>query len=201
MAASRRPRPTFCPPTQAATETSSYRLQFPETSRTPIIVVAGVGPPESGTVIPPLAQVSITTVPPYKISLSDRDATAALANPKVPYRKQVTVHDGDVVSIWARPHGKAGAPQSIQISFAKGPSKQIIVTAGVPGGRPAHAIINSTPGSQLTLDRPRYVCTVPPTVTFCPLEKVTATSAGYSLVFPVSPQAPVIVAVTNGRTI
>jgi hypothetical protein len=52
------PNPTFCPPTQAATEPSSYRLQFPETSRTPIIVVADVGPPQKGTVIPPVANPS-----------------------------------------------------------------------------------------------------------------------------------------------
>jgi hypothetical protein len=133
--------------------------------------------------------------------LTVRDATTALGNPNLPYRQQTTVNTGDVVSIWAVPHGKPGAAQDVQLSFAKGPSKQITVTATLPGGKAAHAVINAAPGTQLTLDRPRYVCTVPPTVSFCPLRQASLSSAGYSLTFPTSPQAPVVVAVTNGRTI
>jgi hypothetical protein len=160
-----------------------------------------VGPDPRRTSVPPTAPASPSKTAAYGITLGVRDATPAANGRTSSFAHSTIVHDGDVVSMQVTLHGKPGAAQSVHISFAKGPSKAITVTAEVPGGTPQHAEIRSAIGSELNLERARYDCNIPPTVTFCPPQQASDTSAGYSLVFPAGPLTPVLVSLTNGRAI
>ncbi len=185
------PLPSFCPARKVTSGTKKLSMQFTTAPTTPVTLVATAGPISGGH---PTTAPGTLVVPAYDVTalvLAHAPGASSSAKPS----PTTSARAGDVVLLRARLKGgkgsENGAPQPLTLTFDQGPAKTLNVSAGVPGGAVSHATITSANGKPIAIVTPRYTCYLPPTLTFCPVSKVTAASHRYSVTFPGSPKTEV----------
>ncbi len=188
------PSATFCPVSHVHSSATHVGAQFSATPATPISLTASVGP----LPVPAVAALPTSSVaaPTYTVLTKVLAVSAHPSKSAPPARPapSVSVHPGEGLTVRIGVTGKVvGAPQTVTVSFAQGPSKSLTVSAGVPGGTPSTATITSTTGRRIEIVLPRYSCLLPPAPTFCPLSKVVAAAHKYTIVYNATPKTPALV--------
>lgn len=188
------PKPSPCPLSKVGGSGKQDTVQVRAHGGAVLALSAAVGPVPGAKPIRPVS-TSGPVVPAYQLKELVRavtpTTTGAAAKPALP-GATVSVKPGDIVSFFTRALGTAGAPQPLTIKFGDGPSKSILVTAIVPGGKTAQATITSATGKPISLLLPRFLCFLPPTPTFCPVSKISAKTSAYSVTLPITPSSPAV---------
>jgi hypothetical protein len=190
------PSPTFCPASHVSrTAGGGYQLQFRATPSTGVTVAATIGP--AANPAPTAVSPGTANAPPYgvvAVSLAEPSNPASASTAKVHFAGSVKAAAGDILLLAARVTGDSkGSPQPLTITVDRGPSRTLVASASVPGGRTETTTIRSTTGAPITIASAYYECYVAPTATFCPATSVHARAGAYTVTFPVSPVTPAIV--------
>jgi hypothetical protein len=188
------PSPTFCPASHVSRTATGYRLRFSAPASTGVSVAATIGPVPN----PIAAAVATGTAPtgPYGVvaQLLAEPSASAPPTAKAHFTSSVRAAAGATVLLAARVTGdRKGSPQPLTITVDRGPSRTLVASASVPGGRTETTTIRSTTGAPITIASAYYECYVAPTATFCPATSVHARAGAYTVTFPVSPVTPAIV--------
>jgi hypothetical protein len=180
------PAPAFCPASGVSSSHGTYTLKFTAPPKTPVSVVATVGPVSLKQ--PKTAKSQSGSVPPYTVKqLVKVLAKAGSASGNVSPVSSVQSGSGDNVEMISRLTGKRGSPQPLTITFPASANKTITISAQVKGGKASEATIKSISGSPIKLTLPRYVCFLPPYPTFCPAVSEKLSSGKYTVVFNAQP--------------
>ncbi len=191
------PSASFCPAQHVVTSATHDQAQFSAPPPQPIAIRAEVGP-LSQAAFP--AQSTGTPAPPYRPeegvqAIAASSVTVSGAISKRTYARSATVKPGEIVVMETHLAGRlTGAPQPVTVSFSRGPSSTITVSASVPGGHMAQATIKGAHGAPIAIGPPTdYTCFLPPVPTFCPARSIHVSDHHYAIMFATTPRTPITI--------
>jgi len=192
------PSPSFCPAQHIVTSATHDQAQFSAPPPQPISVRADVGPVSEAAFTPHSS--GKVAAPPYRLveeveAIPPSTGAATGARSKRGSAPSATVTPGDTVVMETHLAGRlTGGPQPVTVSFSRGPSSTITVSASVPGGHMAQATIKGAHGAPIAIGPPTdYTCFLPPVPTFCPARSIHVSDHHYAITFATTPRTPITI--------